>query len=307
VPTILLSLHFSLSSTLFRTFQSLCIMISSCSHLALTRLTGITSVGLITCFAIPFPVALIVSITNIFTLYPSFDLKTFERQQLYEIWPYMRLLIICPCLYIPIVSSPNLSCSKVFLNIAVRLYGSFRPPFWSMKSTNSSQCLTSVYKAWSCLGARTISFPFNTHSIITVDIVFGNSGRLLPPYCPCTLANWLPVACCLAFPSSSPLEFCLHIASKTSPTTTGESIWHYGNYPTTASSRMSPNNLRLPSPSAGVHLELCSICSALRLWTDASSRESSPPILSYSCWMHCSWPTPSFFQIASRRTLFASG
>jgi len=42
LPTILLSLLFSLSSTLFRTFQSLCIMISSCSRLALTRLAGLT-------------------------------------------------------------------------------------------------------------------------------------------------------------------------------------------------------------------------------------------------------------------------
>jgi len=40
--TILLSLLFSLCSTLFRIFQRLCIMITSCSCLALTRLAGLS-------------------------------------------------------------------------------------------------------------------------------------------------------------------------------------------------------------------------------------------------------------------------
>src|SRR5882757_546466 len=132
-----------------------------------------------TCSAISFPVALFISNTNIFKLCPSFNLKALERQQLYEIWRYMGSLIIWPCLYIPIYSSSNSSCSKVHLNIDLRMYGSFGPPFLSMKSTNSSQCLTSVYEAWSCFGARTISLPFDTQLIITVNVVFGNSGRLL--------------------------------------------------------------------------------------------------------------------------------
>jgi len=179
MPTILLSLLFSISSTLFRTFQTPCIMISSCSWLALTRLVQITFVGLITRSAIPFPVALIIFTTNIFTLCPSFNSEAFGRQQLYEIWPYMGSFIICPSLYIPISSSPNLSCSKLHLNIDVRMYGSIGLPFLSMKSTNSSLCLTSVYEAWSCLGARTISLPFDTQWIITMNVVFGISGRLL--------------------------------------------------------------------------------------------------------------------------------
>jgi len=41
LPTILLSLLLSLSSTMFRTFQSLCIIMSSCTHPALTRLAGL--------------------------------------------------------------------------------------------------------------------------------------------------------------------------------------------------------------------------------------------------------------------------
>jgi len=125
MPTILLLHLFSLCSTLFRTFQSLFIMICSCSRLALTRLVRITFVSLITCSAISFPVAPIISTTNIFTLCPSFNLKAFERQQLYEIWPYMGSLIICWCLYISIYSSSNLSCSKVHLNIDVRMYSSW--------------------------------------------------------------------------------------------------------------------------------------------------------------------------------------
>jgi len=176
LPTILLSL---LSSTLFRTFQSLCIMISSCAHLALTRLAGITFVGLITCSAISSSVALLISTKNIFGLCPSFNLKAFESQQLYKIWPYMGSIIICSCVYNPIYSSCNLSCSKGHLNIDVIMYGSFGPPFLSMKSISSSQFLTSVYEAWSCLGARTIAFPFDTQLITTMNVVFGNSGRVL--------------------------------------------------------------------------------------------------------------------------------
>ena len=75
-PTILLSL---LSSTLFRTFQYLCIMISSCAHLALTRLAGITFTGLIMCLAISFPVAHFISTKNIFGSCPSSNFKAFER------------------------------------------------------------------------------------------------------------------------------------------------------------------------------------------------------------------------------------
>jgi len=60
-------------------------MISSGLRLALTWLARITIVGLIMCSAITFPVALIISTIDIFTLCPSFNLKAFERQQLYEI------------------------------------------------------------------------------------------------------------------------------------------------------------------------------------------------------------------------------
>jgi len=159
-------------------------MISSCSRLALTGLARITFVGLITCSAISFPVSPIISTTNIFTLCPSFNLKAFERQQLYEIWSYMGSLIISPCLYIPIFFSSNSFCSRMHLNIDVSMNGSFGPQFLSMKSTNSSQCVTSVYEAWSCLGVRTISLPVDTQWILTVNVVFRNSGRLLLTFVP---------------------------------------------------------------------------------------------------------------------------
>jgi len=176
LPTILLSL---LSSTLFRTFQSLCIMDIRCSHLALTHLAGITFVSLITCSAISFTVTLLISTKNIFEFCPSFNLKAFEKQQVYEIRPYMGSIIICPVVYNPIYSSSISSYSKVHLNIDVIIYGSFGPPFLSMKSISFSQCLTSVYEAWSCLEVRTISLRFNTQLITTMNVVFGNAGRLL--------------------------------------------------------------------------------------------------------------------------------
>jgi len=53
LPTILLSL---LSFVLFRNIQILCIMISSCAHLDITRLAGITNPRLITCGPISFTV-----------------------------------------------------------------------------------------------------------------------------------------------------------------------------------------------------------------------------------------------------------
>jgi len=126
LPTILLSL---LSSTFFRTCQSLCIMICSCAHLSLTRLAAITFAGLIACSTISFAVALFISTKNILGLCPSFNFKLFERQQLYEIWPYMGSIIICPCVCTHIHSLSNLFYSKVHIIIDVRMYGSFGPPY----------------------------------------------------------------------------------------------------------------------------------------------------------------------------------
>ena len=175
LPTILLSL---LSSSLFRVFQSLCIMITSCVHLDLSGLAEITFAGLILCSVITFPLAHFFSITNLFRLYSCFNLKLFERQQLYEIWPCMGSIIIRSFVYNPINSLSNLFCSTVHLNLDVETYGSFGPPFFLIESINSSQCVTSVYEAWSLFGDRTILLPFNTQWITTMNVVFGNSGRL---------------------------------------------------------------------------------------------------------------------------------
>ena len=175
LPTIILS---HISSTLFRTFQSLCSMISSCAHLALTWLAGITSTGLIKCRAITCLVALFILTKSIFRLYPRFILKAFERQQLYDICPYMGSIIMCPCEYDPIYPLSNSSCAKVHLNINVWTYSSLRPPFLSLKPISSSHCPTLVYEARSCVGARIMSLPFDTQQITTVTFVFGNSGPL---------------------------------------------------------------------------------------------------------------------------------
>jgi hypothetical protein len=70
----------------------------------------------------------------------------------------------------------------VHLNLDVRVYGSFRRPFLLMKSISSYQCLTSIYAAWSSFGDRTRSWPFDTRQITAMNVVFGNSGRLLLPF-----------------------------------------------------------------------------------------------------------------------------
>jgi len=83
-------------------------------------------------------------------------------------------------------------------------------------------------------------------------------GGYILLYCLHALPNPSLVACCLAFPSSSPPEPCLHISSITSPPTVAESIWHYRTFPKAARSWMSPKILQPPFPSAGVHLEAVS-------------------------------------------------
>ena len=65
------------------------------------------------------------------------------------------------------------------LNFDVRMYGSVGRPCSLMKLISSSHCLTSVYTAWSWFGDRMILLPFDTQQITTMNIVFGNSGRLL--------------------------------------------------------------------------------------------------------------------------------
>jgi len=126
LPTSLLSF---LSSTLLRTFQNQCIMVTSCTHVALTRQAGSTFVGLITCSVFSTSVAPPISTKNMFRLCPSFNLKAITRQQLYEIWPYMWSIIICPFVHNPLYFSSNSSCSKVHLNIDVIMYGFFGHPF----------------------------------------------------------------------------------------------------------------------------------------------------------------------------------
>jgi len=175
-PTILL---FLFSFTLFRTFESVYTTITSSAHVAWTQQAVITMPGPITCTAMSFPIALVMSTKHIFGSCPSFNLKTFERHQLYEIWPYMWSLLLLLCVYNHIHSLPNSSWSKVYLKIDVRMCGSLWPLFLSMKWISSSQCLTSVYDAWLCWGTGTISLPVNTQQFTTMNIECGNSGRLL--------------------------------------------------------------------------------------------------------------------------------
>jgi len=51
-----------------------------------------------------------------------------------------------------------------------------------MKSISSSQCLTSVYEAWSCMLDVGLLLPFGTRRITTMKVVFGNSGTLPPTF-----------------------------------------------------------------------------------------------------------------------------
>ena len=91
----------------------------------------------------------------------------------------MGSILICPFVYDSINSLYHSACSEVHFNIDVIMYGSFGPLFSSMKSISSSQCLKSVYEAWSHLGVSTISLRFDTEPNASMNAEFGNSGRVL--------------------------------------------------------------------------------------------------------------------------------
>jgi len=129
LPTILLSL---LTSTGFRTFQSLCVRFSGGTHLAWTWLAGNTFAGLFTCSAISFPVALFISNKTIVRWCPRLVVKAFARHQLNEIWSYMVSMIIRLGVSSLVYSSSDSSRCKVRLNIDFRMYGSFGPLSLSM-------------------------------------------------------------------------------------------------------------------------------------------------------------------------------
>jgi len=130
---------------------SLSILSSSGAWLTVLRLAETTLAGLITCSTIFFPFTGFMSTKNSFTWCPCFNLKAFERELLYEIWPYRGSFMISPGAYSPIYSSCNFSCVELDSYIAVRQYGSFREHFVLMKSISSSLCLTSAYEAWNWL------------------------------------------------------------------------------------------------------------------------------------------------------------
>jgi hypothetical protein len=46
------------------------------------------------------------------------------------------------------------------------MYGSFGLPFGSMRSSNSSQCLTAEYEVCSCLRDGTVALPFDTQLVL---------------------------------------------------------------------------------------------------------------------------------------------
>jgi len=199
-----------------------------------------TFTGLLTGSAISLPVALLNLAKNIFRLCLSFNLKAFKRQQLYDIWPYMRSIIICPCVYNPIYYSFNSSCSKVYCNIDVRMYGTFGAPFLWMKSISSSQWLTLVYEAWSCSGDRMISFPFDSQRITTMNVVYCNSGRLLLSSLPTCSPKSVTGRSLPCFPHVLTSQILVAQFFKTCEPSTSKWIQHYRKYWTAASSRMSP-------------------------------------------------------------------
>jgi len=109
-PTCLLIYH---SFIFIGSLQSVSPLSSSWAQWNVTRRAGIHLAGLITCSAISFPVAALISTKNSLKLCPSFNLEALERELLNVIWPYRRSFIICPGAYNPIYSLSNPSCIKL--------------------------------------------------------------------------------------------------------------------------------------------------------------------------------------------------
>jgi len=189
-----------------------------------------------------------------FTLCPSFNLKAFERELLYDIWSYRGSFIICPGAYNPIYSSSNSSCVKLHLYNAVRQYGSFGLQFfrWNQSAPPSAShlCTKLGIARWMsghcCRSALDELKPWKVY--------LATMGRYLSLFCPSAHANPSLVVYCPAFPSSLPPDPHLHISSESSPPIVAESIRHYLSFPKAARSWKCPKNLQPPSPSAGIHL-----------------------------------------------------
>jgi len=66
-----------------------------------------------------------ISTKNTFKSYPQFNLKVIDRQQLYELYPYIDLVIIWLYVYNVIFMLSNNCCYKVHGYIVIRRYSLF--------------------------------------------------------------------------------------------------------------------------------------------------------------------------------------
>jgi len=173
-PTILLSLH---TCILLRSIKDIHIMIRSLPSWTLTSLAQISFTGLITCSASFSLITTLISTNNIFKLCIIVKLKESDREQLHGIWSDMESFMSSPCVYNPIYSLSNSSCSKIHMNINVQHDCSFWPLFFWVKSVGSSQRLTLWYKAWICMGD--VPSPFSAQQITMMKVELNNSARLL--------------------------------------------------------------------------------------------------------------------------------
>ena len=252
LPTILLSL---LSSTLFRTFQSVCIMIRGCAHLAVTRLAGITFTGLNTCLAISFPEALCIS-TKSFSDYVQ--VSTWKHLKGNS---WMKSGHICGQLsfarwyiiqYTVARVRPAPRCTWTSMFECMALKGLWFCRCIQSASPSASHLYTRLGVVWGLEQYPCHSTPSKAQRWM---LYLATRGGHFSHFYLRAGPNPSPVAGCLAFYFSSPPEFRLHTSSNPSQPTAIESIQHYRNYPTAASSPMSPKTKQLPSPGGGVNLE----------------------------------------------------
>ena len=113
--------------------SSLYTIISLPKCLVITRIEGITVVGLIICLVLSLSPTILISTKYCIMLYPNPNIKAFESHLFYRIWSYMGSFITFPHVFNCIYLVFNSLYSQLHLYIAITRYHIFGLQFIQVK------------------------------------------------------------------------------------------------------------------------------------------------------------------------------
>ena len=164
---------------------------------------------------------------------------------------------------------------------------------------------------WTRLGVVWGRSGYPCHSIPRESqpskMYFTTLWRYISPFWLCTCPKLSPITHCLTCSVFLTSQYCLCNSSQSSGCNVAKSIQPYQPVPIAAWPHMPLTYWQPLSPSAGVYHKAVSHCSAPKSCHNTFSLDTQPPILSSTCWPHCSWTALSCRQIASRNIPVASG